>query len=139
MVTEIFCLLYSRRRYKWRRLAEGRFNGSNEVWLKKMMILIITLVGIKADAQNSNDTLHYPEEKHFENIQQLTFGGDNAEAYWSYNDERIIFQRTNAKEGVMCDRMYIGTIPQQNKRFFYKQVSNGKGRTTCGYFLPDGK
>src|SRR6476620_2716647 len=113
MVTEIFWLLYRRRRYKCRPLAEGRSNGTNEGWLKKMMILIITLVGIKVDAQNSNDTLHYPDEKHFENIQQLTFGGDNAEAYWSYNDERIIFQRTNPKEDVMCDRMYIGTIPQQ--------------------------
>jgi Tol biopolymer transport system component len=103
------------------------------------MILIAILICINATAQNNDDTLHYPEEKHFKNIQQLTFGGDNAEAYWSYDDERIIFQRTNPKENILCDRMFIGTIPRQNGKFFYKQVSSGKGRTTCGYFLPDGK
>jgi TolB protein len=115
-------------------------NGNNKVRLKKIInILVITLVCINVSAQNKNDTLHYPEEKHFKNIQQLTFGGDNAEAYWSYDDARIIFQRTNPREGVKCDRMFIGSIPQDGEKFFYKQVSNGKGRTTCGFFLPDGK
>jgi TolB protein len=115
-------------------------NGNNKVRLKKIInILIIALVCINVSAQNKNDTLHYPEEKHFKNIQQLTFGGDNAEAYWSYDDARIIFQRTNPKEGVKCDRMFIGSIPQDGKKFFYKQVNSGKGRTTCGFFLPDGK
>jgi len=96
-------------------------------------ILVLT-----AKAQSA-DTLHYPEEKHFKNIQQLTFGGDNAEAYWSYDDKKIIFQRTNAKEGLSCDQMFIGTIPVYAEKFTYKMVSSGKGRTTCGFFLPDGK
>src|SRR3954466_14891757 len=39
----------------------------------------------------------------------------------------------------MCDRMFIGRIPQESQTFSFKQVSSGKGRTTCGYFLPEGK
>ena len=53
----------------------------------------------------TNDTIHYPDETHFKNIQQLTFGGDNAEAYWSFDGKYIIFQRTNAKEGLPCDQL----------------------------------
>lgn len=86
------------------------------------------------------DTLHYAEEKHFKNIQQLTFGGDNAEAYLSYDGKYLIFQRTIAKEGINCDQIFIGKVPTKpNEKFTYKMVSTGKGRTTCAYFLPDGK
>ena len=42
--------------------------------------------------ENTKDTLIYPEEKHFKNIRQVTFGGDNAEAYWSFDDSKLIFQ-----------------------------------------------
>lgn len=91
-----------------------------------------------ATAQNS-DTLIYPDEKHFKNIQQLTFSGDNAEAYWSYDDKQVIFQGKNDKEGILCDRMYIGLIPKAGEKFSFKQLGDGKGRATCGYFLPGGK
>lgn len=92
-----------------------------------------------ADAANYADTLQYPGEKHFKNIQQLTSGGDNAEAYLSYDNKWIIFQRTNPKEGLMCDQMFIGKIPAPGEKFEYKLVSTGKGRTTCGFFMKDGK
>lgn len=85
------------------------------------------------------DTLHYPEETHFKNIQQLTFGGDNAEAYFSYDGKHLIFQRTSAKDGIPCDQMYVGKIPAPGEKFDYKLVSTGKGRTTCGFFTKDGK
>jgi len=88
----------------------------------------------------ADDTVHYAAEKHFKNIRQLTFGGDNAEAYWSYDGKYIIFQRTNPKEGINCDQIYIGKVPANpNEKFTYKLVSTGKGRTTCAFFLPDGK
>jgi len=87
----------------------------------------------------SGDTLIYPDEKHFKNIQQLTFNGDNAEAYWSFDDKQVIFQRKNEKEGIMCDRMFTGMIPQNGASFQFKQLGNGTGRATCGYFLPGGK
>jgi Tol biopolymer transport system component len=91
-------------------------------------------------AQTATDSLQYSQEKHFKNIRQLTFGGDNAEAYWSYDGKHIIFQRTNPKEGIMCDQIFVGKIPTKPlEKFTYKLVSTGKGRTTCAYFLPDGK
>jgi TolB protein len=86
------------------------------------------------------DTLGYPDETHLKNIQQLTFGGDNAEAYWSFDGKWIVFQRTQPKEGVMCDQMFIGKVPKKpGDKFEYRMISTGKGRTTCGFFTKDGK
>lgn len=87
----------------------------------------------------TEDTLHYADEKHFKNIRQLTFGGDNAEAYWSFDGKSIVFQRTNPKEGLNCDQIFIGQIPAADESFNYKMISSGKGRTTCAYFMKDGK
>jgi Tol biopolymer transport system component len=86
------------------------------------------------------DTILYPEESHLRNVRQLTFGGDNAEAYFSFDGQWLIFQKTNPKEGIMCDQMYIGRIPTSpDQKFEPKLVSTGTGRTTCGAFLKDGK
>jgi TolB protein len=89
--------------------------------------------------QSYTDTVLFPGEKHFKNIQQLTFGGDNAEAYFSFDGKWLIFQRTNPKEGIMCDEMFIGKVPKPGEKFEYKKISSGKGRTTCGFFTKDGK
>ena len=94
---------------------------------------------LPAVAIPAGDTLLYPEETHFKNIQQLTFGGDNAEAYFSFDGKYLIFQRTNAKDGIACDQMFIGKVPAPGEKFEYKLVSTGKGRTTCGFFTRDGK
>jgi TolB protein len=85
------------------------------------------------------DTILYPEEKHFTNVQQLTFGGDNAEAYFSYDGKWLVFQRTSAKDGIPCDQIFAGKIPEPGAAFQYKMISTGKGRTTCGFFTKDGK
>lgn len=88
----------------------------------------------------TNDTVQYPEETHFKNVQQLTSGGDNAEAYWSYDSKYIVFQRTNPKEGLNCDQIFMGKVPQKlGDKFEYKMISTGKGRTTCPFFTKDGK
>ena len=92
-----------------------------------------------SDSSFSKDTLSYPEETHLQNIQQLTFGGDNAEAYFSFDGKWLIFQRTQAKDGINCDQMFIGKVPAGGEKFEYKMVSTGKGRTTCGFFTKDGK
>ena len=72
-------------------------------------------------------------EKHLANIKQLTFGGENAEAYFSEDGSRVIFQSTRA--GYPCDQIYSMKIDGSDER----RVSNGTGRTTCGYFYPGGK
>ncbi len=85
------------------------------------------------------DSLHYSNENHFKNIRQLTFGGDNAEAYWSFDGKKIVFQRTSIKDGIPCDQIYVGKLPKKGKPFRYKLVSTGKGRTTCAFFTKDNK
>ena len=86
------------------------------------------------------DTLLYPDEKHFKNLQQLTFGGDNAEAYFSSDGKWLVFQRTNPKAGIPCDQIWIGKVPEHpGDKFEPRRLSSGKGRTTCGFFTKDGK
>jgi len=88
----------------------------------------------------AHDSISYAGESHFRNIRQLTFGGDNAEAYFSYDGKWIIFQRTNPKEGINCDQIFIGKVPTKpDEKFEPKPVSSGKGRTTCGAFTKDGQ
>jgi TolB protein len=97
------------------------------------------LVSSFAKAQDAK-ALAYPDEKHFKNVRQLTFGGDNAEAYFGFDNEHITFQYTNAKAGVPCDQIYYGAIPKSAKKEFKPvRVSTGKGRTTCAYLMPDRK
>jgi TolB protein len=102
-------------------------------------ILFFSMSSLAQAPKLAADTLLFEGEKHFTNIQQLTFGGDNAEAYWSFDGKFITFQRTNTKEGVLCDQIFIGKAPAAGEQFTYQMLSNGKGRTTCSYFLPDGK
>ena len=96
-------------------------------------------VTIKSNKVSMSDTLLFEGEKHFANMQQLTFGGDNAEAYFSFDGKWIIFQKTLAKEGIPCDQIYVGKVPAAGEKFEYKAVSSGKGRTTCGFFTKNGK
>lgn len=81
---------------------------------------------------SGSDTLIYPQEKYFKNMLMLTNGGENAEAYFSFDGTKIIFQSTGEYE---CDQIFIMNPDGTDK----KLVSTGKGRTTCSYFFPDGK
>jgi len=86
------------------------------------------------------DNIQYPEEHHFKNMRQLTFGGGNAEAYFGFDSKCIVYQRTDPKNGIMCDQIWMGKIPETpDEPFSPKLVSTGAGRTTCSYFYPDGK
>lgn len=81
------------------------------------------------------DTLRYENENHLANIRQLTFGGDNAEGYFSFDGQSIVFQATNPAWNVPCDQIFVMPLTgtEGNKA---PLVSTGKGRTTCSYFLP---
>jgi TolB protein len=71
-----------------------------------------------------------PEEKHFAGLRQLTFGGENAEAYLSFAEDRLIFQST--RDSLGCDQIFTMKLDGSE----VKMVSSGKGRTTCSYFMP---
>src|SRR5262249_44871980 len=77
--------------------------------------------------------LWHPDEVHLRNLRQLTFGGENAEGYWSPDGKRIIYQHSG--EGVPCDQEYILELATGRSQ----RVSNGQGKTTCGYFLDGGR
>lgn len=86
---------------------------------------------------SSSDTLIYPEEVHFKSIRQITFGGDNAEAYWSFDDKQLIFQSNNTAWDMICDQMFLMNVDESFENTRPPMVSTGLGRTTCAYFLPD--
>ena len=71
-----------------------------------------------------------PGETRLKNIRQLTFGGQNAEAYWSFDEKRLVFQTTRG--AITADQIYVMDRDGKNSRM----VSTGLGRTTCAYFLP---
>lgn len=107
------------------------------------MFILLASFGNKQSSinlQTPSDTIHFPGETHFKNIRQLTFGGDNAEAYFSFDGKYLVFQKTNPKEGIACDQIWMGKIPTTaGEKFEPKLVSTGTGRTTCAFFYPDGK
>ena len=93
------------------------------------VIFISTLLVISNFSQ-TND-FKFEGEKHLSNIRMLTDGGENAEAYLSFNEKELIYQATFGE--MKCDQIFTMNIDGSDK----KMVSNGKGRTTCAYFLPD--
>lgn len=74
-------------------------------------------------------------EKHFRNMVQLTNGGDNAEAYWSFDSKKLVFQSNNPAWGVACDQIFV-LHDTKTMAAEVPMVSTGKGRTTCSYFMP---
>ena len=93
---------------------------------------LILLTFKSARAQQSERPRSEPPEvgeSHLRHIHQLTNGGENAEAYFSGDGKRLIFQST--RDGRTCDQQYVMKIDGSNVR----RVSNGRGKTTCGYFM----
>jgi dipeptidyl aminopeptidase/acylaminoacyl peptidase len=91
----------------------------------------------------SRDSLRMTGEVHLRNIRQLTFGGNNAEAYWSYDDEQLVFQSDwDAINPQGCDQQFVLRVADRfapGDTSAYTLASTGTGRTTCGYFTPEGR
>jgi TolB protein len=99
--------------------------------MKYLFLLIILMLSVNTAAQNN--ALQTQGEKRLQNIKQLTFGGENAEAYFSFDGKRLIFQ--SKRDGRACDQIYTMNADGSNQ----KMVSNSEGRTTCSYFFKNGK
>jgi len=84
----------------------------------------------KTASISKDDSLILPGEIHFENLKQLTFGGQNAECYFSPDGTKFSFQSTNGD--LNCDQIFTMDLEGNNK----KLVSTGKGTNTCAYYLP---
>src|SRR6478609_402296 len=83
-----------------------------------------------AGSQPPADPAAGKTERHLRNIRKLTSGGENAEAYFSADGTRLIYQSTRPE--YPCDQIYSMKIDGTDR----KRVSTGTGRTTCGYFYP---
>ena len=81
--------------------------------------------------RGQGQSLSFPQEKRLANPRQLTFGGKNAEAYFSFDGKKLIFQAT--RDGFQCDQIFIMNDDGSDVHL----VSTGKGQTTCAYFFPD--
>lgn len=98
-----------------------------------LAVLIVSMVTtVKTDdfAPDANSLL-FPGEKHLANIKQLTFGGENAEGYFSSDGKEIIFQSTHGD--YQCDQIFMMNADGSDVRL----LSSGKGRTTCSFIAPD--
>jgi len=99
----------------------------------KRLLLAVAIFGVSAGAlAQSAGVLHDARESHLGNVRQMTFGGENAEAYWSPDGTELVFQRTYAPYD--CDQIFRMPVSDPAAMSL---VSTGTGRTTCGYFTAD--
>lgn len=96
------------------------------------LILLLFVLIVETKAQSAHE-MTFEGEKHLKNVKMLTNGGENAEAYLSFDQKKLILQAKT--DGMECDQIFTMNIDGSNK----KLVSTGKGRTTCSYFLPGDK
>ncbi|CAN5321110.1 hypothetical protein BH09BAC3_BH09BAC3_12160 [soil metagenome] len=102
--------------------------------------LLLSFKSTHSTSDSETDSLRYPEEKHFKTLKQLTFGGDNAEAYWSFDSKMVSFQSNNKKWGLNCDQIFFTKIAGADLgKTKPAMISTGQGRTTCAFFMPNNK
>ena len=114
--------------------------------MNKFLLLLIAVALFSAGSrkvsvkvESDSDSLRYAQESRLQNIKQLTFGGDNAEAYWSFDNKKLVFQSNNPAWGLQCDQIFYTTLTDDLANAKPQMLSTGKGRTTCAYFLPGDK
>ncbi|MBA4303945.1 MAG: hypothetical protein C0424_06955 [Sphingobacteriaceae bacterium] len=98
-------------------------------------VALAQVVAVESVELPAEKVLIYQQEQFFSNMRQLTFGGDNAEAYWSFDSKQLVFQSNFSKWGVKCDQIFL---LEQTEELIPNppMISTGKGRTTCAYFMP---
>lgn len=103
------------------------------VIMKNLLFFLVIIIALSVNTFAQQNSLAVAGEKHLTNIKQLTFGGENAEAYFSFDGKKLTFQ--SKRDGRQCDQIYSMNIDGTGT----KMVSNGEGRTTCSYFFKGGK
>jgi Tol biopolymer transport system component len=97
-----------------------------------VLIITFSLLPFSSTLASEAGPVHHAEEVHLKNVTQLTFGGENAEAYFSADGSRLIFQST--REPYECDQIFLMNTDGTD----VKLLSTGKGATTCAFFYPGG-
>lgn len=105
--------------------------------IHSLILLFAILPGhsqiLLAETPTKQSSLIYPDESHFQNLKQLTFGGQNAEAYFSFDGKQLIFQST--RDTLQCDAIFR----MNSDGSAVRMLSSGKGVTTCSFIAPDNK
>lgn len=97
------------------------------------LVAAVACVGASSSSSGPNiSVVPQAGERHLANIRQITFGGENAEAYFSPDGKKLIFQST--RDGRTCDQQYVVDVDGTHLR----RVSTGTGKTTCGFFFHSG-
>lgn len=98
--------------------------------IPRLAILLLPILLLSCSS--GQDLVIEGEEPFLSNIRQLTFEGENAEGYFSFDETRFVYQRTHASAGEECDQIWTYDL----KTGYQRRISSGKGRTTCSYYLP---
>lgn len=98
--------------------------------MKTTLLFVGIIVIVNGCSQPEKEPLSSEGENHFRNIKMLTEEGENAEAYLSFDETKLIYQATVGD--LECDQIFTMNIDGTDKRM----VSTGESRTTCAYFLP---
>jgi TolB protein len=96
---------------------------------RRLLAVAITVGACVGGGRGAQTVAPVAGESHLAEIRQITFGGQNAEAYFSRDGKRLIFQST--RDGRTCDQQFVMNIDGSGVR----RVSTGGGKTTCGYFF----
>jgi TolB protein len=112
----------------------------NKTLIISTLAIFVASISISAQQTGPSVSEAKKEEKHLKNIKQLTFGGNNAEAYWSPNSKSLSFQSDFKQWGVQCDQIFQYNLADAHDTTYRpKMISTSFGRTTCSYFMPNGK
>jgi len=96
-----------------------------------IVINLIFVLSFSIEIFSQDKSFLFEGEKHFKNIKMLTTDGENAEAYFSFDGKKLVYQATF--DSMECDQIFTMNIDGTNRQL----VSTGKGRTTCSFFYPD--
>ena len=100
--------------------------------MKQIIIFsVIFIISYNITVFTQDKDFLFEGEKHFKNVRMLTADGENAEAYFSFDGKKLVFQATF--DSMECDQIFTMNIDGTDK----KLVSTGNGRTTCAYYYPD--
>lgn len=95
-------------------------------------ILSLILLSLLAGCARQEKLVLDAEKPYISNLRQLTFSGENAEGYFSFDERKFVYQRTRPDSGESCDQIYSYDLETGHQR----RISTGYGKTTCSYYLP---
>ena len=100
--------------------------------MKSVIIInLIFVITFSIEIFSQDKSFLFEGERHFKNIKMLTTDGENAEAYFSFDGKKLVYQATF--DSMECDQIFTMNIDGSNRQL----VSTGKGRTTCAFYYPD--